>query len=98
MPGYNQLEKPVVNPIFTGKTKKYPYSKGGKVTTADMVKAKRSSVGVLPNSRQTTEIQNLNILLEGETPSSVAQTGLHHHIDVVSSVNNQADFHFGELH
>lgn len=58
----------MVNQNLVSRTKKYPYSKGTKVTTTDMKKIKRSTLGVLPNPRDTTELDELNVLLEGQCP------------------------------
>ncbi|XP_067933193.1 uncharacterized protein [Watersipora subatra] len=88
VPGYNQLDKPIANPLLMSKTKKFPYSKSDKVTTEEMKKVKKSSMGVLPSSRLTTELNGLNVLMEGQLPKPA---GYDLHINMVEDANIQGN-------
>lgn len=88
VPGYNQLDKPIANPLLMSKTKKFPYSKSDKVTTEEMKKVKKSSMGVLPSSRLTTELNGLNLLMEGQLPKPAEYD---HHINMVEDANIQGN-------
>lgn len=68
VPPYNELDRKNVSEYLTKDTKKYPYRKNNKVTTTEMKKVKRSTLGVLPNLRNTTELDGLNVLIEGQCP------------------------------
>lgn len=85
-PAYNQLDKPTAPPALNMRTKKFPYSKQEKITTTEMQKVKKSTVGVLPNSRLTTDLQDLNLLMEGQLPKP-PNADSDHPIDMVQSVN-----------
>ena len=78
--------------MLTAKTKKYPYTKSEKVTTTEMKKTKKSTVGVLPNHRQTTDIQELNLLMEGQPPKSLKSES-DHLIDMVKGANTEGNYH-----
>lgn len=88
VPGYNELDRKL-NPGLTKKTKKYPYSKNEKITTVEMQKAKKSSMGVLPSSRQTTDLKDLNVMVEGQYPGKVdLQSEQDVNIHMVENANN----------
>jgi len=68
VPGYNPLDRAVPSPPPYTKTNKYPYAKTEKITTTAMKKPKVTSTGVLPNPRNTSDMPDLNIILEGQPP------------------------------
>ncbi|XP_013415730.1 uncharacterized protein LOC106177489 [Lingula anatina] len=66
LPRYNPLEKLGKFSVPEDKTKKYPYSKEEVVTSTEMKKPHISSVGVVPRVRDSAEIKNLKVMLEGQ--------------------------------
>ena len=63
---YNPLDKANVRPDV-GKSNRLPYSKKDQaISLLEMVQPKVSSLGVLP-SRNTEEIENLNVMLVGDS-------------------------------
>lgn len=99
MPGYNELDRKK-NPELTRKTKKYPYSKNEKITTAEMQRAKKSTMGVLPSSRQTTDLKDLNVLIEGQYPKpgkAGQQTEQDVNINMVENANMDTSAEYSEF-